>query len=221
MAITVLDPSPNGEYNHIVVRNRINEVIEGYNSLTFAQKTHGNLVHTTADGTGIPNPSGVLSLNMTNNGGDVLLTPPVNPQPVSGGDYKGYVKITGMVGENISGAIQVSSGEFVIGAGGTGHYNTSHAYIDIAGDISGNNIGIIFAVERGGYYYFSQRPTGQRMQGRSLFFPDDTTNISGGGSLDLQEGDKVSVWICSEKDATLDIYAANLGLSMEYQTILP
>ena len=40
--------------------------------LIFAQKTHASLVHTTADGTGIPNPSGVLTYATPGNGADSL-----------------------------------------------------------------------------------------------------------------------------------------------------
>ena len=43
----------------------------------------------------------------------------------------------------------------------------------------------------------------------------DRTNISGGGFLnDLVAGDKLSVWVASEKNADIVIYDANLGLNL-------
>ena len=43
----------------------------------------------------------------------------------------------------------------------------------------------------------------------------DRTNISGGGFLNgLLAGDKLSVWVASEKNADIVIYDANLGLNL-------
>ena len=75
---------------------------------------------------------------------------------------------------------------------------------------NGNNIGFIFGIERAGQYIFSQRPTGMRASNGQ-----DRTNISGGGFLnDMLAGDKLSVWVASEKDATITVYDANLGLNL-------
>lgn len=183
--------------------------------LIFAQKTHGSMVHTVADGTGTPNQGGVFEITLTGSG-DELLTPPANGQPLTGGNYNSYQKLDIFTGENVGdGAITVVDSEFVIGAGGAGVYETPHAYLGMSSSSNNNEVGVIFGIERGGLYYFSQRPTGARMSNANSL-----TNIAGGGDLSLMEGDKISVWIGSENNATVSVYDANLGLRMEYKSDL-
>jgi hypothetical protein len=167
----------------------------------------GSFGNTVADGTGIPNTSGHLDIVMAGNGGDDLLTPPITPQPVTGGDYKGYVKILGFTEIDSSGAVSVVNGELVIGVGGAGSYNTPHAYLEVSSSTNNNNVGFIFGVERAGFINFSQRVTGSR-----VVSSNDRVNISGGGNVTLEEGDKLALWGCSEKSATIKILDANLGL---------
>lgn len=183
--------------------------------LIFAQKTHASMVHTVANGTGTTNPAGVVVITLTGSG-DELLTPPADGQPLTGGNYNGYVKLNIFTGDNVgAGALSVVNSEFVVGVGGEGQYETPHAYLGLSSSAQNNEVGVIFGIERGGLYYYSQRATGQRMANSNAW-----TNISGGGDLPLFEGDKVSVWVSSEKNADVSFYDANLGLRMEYKSDL-
>ena len=167
----------------------------------------GSMGNTVADGTGNPNPAGVIDVVMAGNGGDDLLTPPTTPQPITGGDYNGYVKIAGLQEIDSSGAVSTVSGELVIGAGGAGSYNTPHAYLEVSSSTNNNNVGFIFGIERAGFVHYSQRVTGARVVSST-----DRVNISGGGNATLEVGDKLALWGCSEKAATVSILDANLGL---------
>lgn len=144
---------------------------------------------------------------------DDLLTPPSNPQPLTGGDYRGYEKVIGLAGILQSGAISYNEvSELVINVGGAGDYRTPHAWITVASSAINAVIGFIFAIEKAsdGMLYFSQRPTGQRatVQGKVV-------NIAGGGFLEgLEEGDKLSLWAASSINSTLSFSNANLGVEM-------
>lgn len=170
--------------------------------------------NTVADGSGNPNPTGVITLALPSNGGDELLTPPASPQPITGGDYNGYTKL---ILEPIEqgGALTFEAGGFRVGAGGAGKYRSSHAWLDIGSTANANNIGFIFGVQRGSQLFFSSRVTGDRAS-----VQNDRTNISGGGYVDLQENDLVHVWAASENATTLTIYDANLGIEMTLPEIL-
>ncbi len=167
----------------------------------------GSFGNTVADGTGIPNTSGSIDVVFLGNGGDDLLTPPTTPQPVTGGSYNGYLKITGMAEIDSSGEVSVVSGEFLIGSAGAGSYNTPHAYLEVSSSTNNNNVGFIFGIERSGFIHYSQRVTGAR-----VVSSNDRVNISGGGNVTLEVGDKLALWGCSEKAATISILDANLGL---------
>ncbi len=136
------------------------------------------------------------------------LIAPDSPQPVSGGDYNGFVKVTGLEEISSSGSLSFSDGGFVVGA--SGDYYTTHSWVDLSCTENGNNIGFIFGIERAGFISFSPRPTGMRGSNGQ-----DRTNLGGGGFLDgMQAGDKVSLWVASEKTADIIIYDGNLGINM-------
>ena len=152
---------------------------------------------------------GVISKALTGTGMSTL-TPPDSPQPLTGGNYAGYVPITEFTSIAESGELAVVNSEFVVGANGDGDYGSTQAWIDASSSLNNNNIGLIFSIERGTSLIFSQRPTGTR-----AFNGSDRTNISGGGFLDgLEAGDKIGVWVAMESTATLEIYDANLGIAM-------
>jgi len=152
---------------------------------------------------------GVISKAITGTGSPTL-TPPNSPQPLTGGNYAGYVPITEFTTIAESGELTVVNSEFVVGANGDGDYGSTQAWMDASSSLNNNNIGLIFSIERGTNLIFSQRPTGTR-----AFNGSDRTNISGGGFLDgLESGDKIGVWVAMESTATLEIYDANLGIAM-------
>lgn len=171
--------------------------------------TYASIGNTVADGTGNPNPGGVLTLTLPGNGGDDLLTPPVSPQPTVGGAYNGYEKVTSLSEIDSGGELSVLSGELVVGANGDGVFNTPHAYIEISSSTNNNNVGFVFGIERSGSVYFSQRVTGTLVSSNT-----SRSNVSGGGNVTLVADDKLSLWACSEKAADITIYDANLGLQM-------
>ena len=152
---------------------------------------------------------GVITKSMTGTG-NATLTPPDSPQPLTGGNYAGYVPITELTLIAEGGELTVVNGEFVVGTDGDGDYGSAQAWMDASSSLNNNNIGLIFSIERGTNLIFSQRPTGTR-----AFNGSDRTNISGGGFLDgLLAGDKIGLWVAMESNATLEIYDANLGIAM-------
>ena len=179
----------------LVSKSDLNDLLNTYASVGYTQKQ--------SNGTNIP-----LTISGITGTGNEDLTPPDNPQPLTGGDYKGFIKIAQFEEIEVGGSLTVSNGEIVIAD--SGKYYVSHAWLDISCTANGNNIGFIFGIEREGQYIFSQRPTGMRASNGQ-----DRTNISGGGFLnDLVAGDKLSVWVASEKNADIVIYDANLGLNL-------
>ena len=136
------------------------------------------------------------------------LIAPDSPQPVSGGNYNGFVKVTGLEVISTSGEIDFVDGSFVFNV--AGDYYTTHSWVDLSCTENGNNIGFIFGIERNGFISFSPRPTGMRGSNGQ-----DRTNLGGGGFLDgIQAGDKVALWVASEKNADIIIYDGNLGVNM-------
>tara|TARA_R110002167_G_scaffold89964_3_gene242651 strand:- start:2064 stop:2750 length:687 start_codon:yes stop_codon:yes gene_type:complete len=150
---------------------------------------------------------GAVTISITGTGTDDLY-PPDNPQPTTGGDYEGYVKITGLSVISEKGGLSVANSEVTVGI--AGDYYTSHAYLDASSAVNTNNIGFTIAVERSGNLNFQQRAIGSRG-----FNGDNRTNISGGGFLPaLLVGDKLSVWVASSATTTVTIHDANLGLNL-------
>lgn len=176
-------------------------------------ETYMAIGNTVSDNSGTPSTlppdpsSRILVASFAGNGGDELLTPPVSPQPLTGGDYKGYQKIplTTLIA---SGFLSDSGdGGILVGAGGDGLYQTPHAWLDMSSTSNLNNVGFVFGIERGSQIFFSQRVTGGRLSNAN-----DRTNVSGGGFVNLLAGDKIYVWGCAELTGDVWVYDCNLGL---------
>ena len=190
----ILEATQGSGGGDVMTKTEFNEIANTYAALGYTQKTAPSNL-----------PLVMTGLIGTNNEN---LTPPDTPQPLTGGDYAGYIKITGFIQIEASGSLTVSNSEFVIGQ--AGNYYSSHAWLDVSCSVNTNNLGFIFGVERSGQLSFSTRPTGTRG-----FNGDNRTNVSGGGFLNnLQVGDKVSVWVASENDADITIYDCNLGVNL-------
>ena len=148
-----------------------------------------------------------LIVPIANGTGTSDLFPPSSPQPVTGGDYNGYIKINGFVSIEESGTLSVSNGDVVIGM--SGDYFTSNAWIDVSCSVNTTTLGFLFSIERNDEYIFSGRPVGSRG-----FNGDNRTNISGGGLLsNLQAGDKVGVWVASENASNITVYDCNIAIN--------
>ena len=143
-----------------LMTDEFNEVMITYAALGYTQKQGASTV-----------PLVVSGLTGT---GNEDLTPPDSPQPLTGGDYKGFEKITGFVEIEASGSLTIVNSEIIISQ--DGDYYSTHAWLDVSCDTNQNNIGFIFGIERGSQIIFSQRPTGMRGSNGQ-----DRTNISGGG----------------------------------------
>jgi hypothetical protein len=194
-AIVIEKVSPAASSGDLMTKAEFNEIANTYASVGYTQKQ--------PNGTNVP-----LVVNGLVGTGNEDLTPPDNPQPLTGGDYKGFIKISQFEEIDANGSLTISNGEVIIAD--SGKYYVSHAWLDISCTANSNNIGFIFGIERAGQYIFSQRPTGMRASNGQ-----DRTNISGGGFLnDMLAGDKLSVWVASEKNANITIYDANLGLNL-------
>lgn len=175
------------------------------------QTTYAALGNTVADNSGLPNNSGVLTFAMTGTN-DELLTPPINPQPISNPDLNGYIQIPLNVLSQSGFLSDSGDGGLLVGVGGSGFYTTPHAWLTKSSTAINNNIGFIFGIHRGSNIFFSPRITQQEMANGN-----DTTNLSGGGFVDLQEGDKLYVYGSSEQDCTMSLYDCNLGVAMRYK----
>ncbi len=178
-------------------------------------ETYAAIGNTISDNTGIPSTlppnsnSRVVVVNFFGNGSDELLTPPVSPQPIVGGTFNGYLKIQLNLLVKSGFLEDTGDGGMIVLPGGSGLYNTPHAWLDMSSTSNSNNVGFIFGIERGSEILFSQRVTGGRLSNAN-----DRTNISGGGFVNLLEGDKIYVWGCSEKNSEVWIYDCNLGLTL-------
>ena len=187
-----------GDGGDVMTKTEFNEIANTYAAFGYTQKTSAS---------GLP----IVITGVVGTGSNYL-TPPDSPQPVTGGNYNGYVKIENFVEIAASETLTVSNSEIVIGQ--DGNYFSSHAWIDISSSINTNTLGLVFCIERGSQLLFSARPVGTRG-----FNGNNRTNLSGGGFLDnLEDGDKISVWIGSEGTADISIYDCNVGLNLRSKT---
>lgn len=155
--------------------------------------------------------TGVIQIALTGTGNS-LLPPPATPQPETGGSYNGYERIVGLVQITASGELSVSGGALVVGTNGDGDYRTPHAWVDMSANQTATTVGFIFGIVKAsdGLVHFSRRVTGSRMSAQ-----DDRTNTSGGGFvIGLEAGDTLSMWVASDKTATITLYDLNIGLEM-------
>ena len=211
MAITTLPSSPAGEIDHLAVRLKINEVITPVNENVTSLSAIINTMQTRAAFGNTVSDTGVIQIALTGTG-DSLLPPPLTPQPVSGGSYNGYERVTGLIEIAPDGELSVLNDSFVIGTNGGGNYRTPHAWVDMSANQTATTVGFVFGIVKlsDGLVHYSQRVTGSRMSAQ-----DDRTNTSGGGFVtNLEAGDTLSMWVASDKTATITIYDMNIGLEM-------
>lgn len=217
MAVTRPDQQPNAtagiKYAHVV---NVDDLTDGpagtsqrvdlspLGTIINTMKTRAALGNTVTD-------TGVIQIALTGTS-DSLLPPPATAQPETGGSYNGYEKITGLVEIAASGSLSVSAGAIVVGVDGDGDYRTPHAWVDMSANQTATTVGFIFGIVKvsDGLIHFSQRVTGSRMAAQ-----DDRTNTSGGGFvIGLEDGDELSMWVASDKTATITLYDLNIGLEM-------
>lgn len=141
---------------------------------------------------------------LTGTGSDQL-TPPVGAQAVGSASYAGYVKVANFSVERNVNATLDSGSDIVIPANGV--YIAPIAWADFRHSVNGSTVGFIFAYERAGFYYFSQRPTSHRVPNGG-----QVANISGGGTINAQQGDKFSLWVASDTTGTVIVNNSNITM---------
>lgn len=136
--------------------------------------------------------------------GDDNLWPPSTPQPLTGGVYNGYQKVTNFqVNDSIR--MTLENNEDVI-------INEQGRY-DFMGSLSmrhsaNNSVSaFVFAIEVDGFYIFNGRPVKAKLPNG-----DDPANLSGGGVLKAQKGWKVSLWCASDKSGTLMVDTSEITI---------
>ena len=188
-----------GENTEAIVVN-----VTDISAIITAMKTRASFGNTVA-------ATGVIQAALTGTG-DVLLPPPPTPQPETGGNYNGYIRVDGLVEISAMGELSVTNGALVIGANGDGDYRAPHAWVGMSSSTTATTVGFIFGIVKlsDGLIHFSQRVTGGRMAAQ-----DSLTNVSGGGFVfGLETGDTLSMWVAADKTATVTIYDMNIGLEM-------
>lgn len=138
------------------------------------------------------------------------LAPPVAPQPLTGGNYEGYVKVTGFSLERANN-MQVVGNEIV--AEFNGVYIVSVGWGTFRHSANNATVAFVLAVERAGTLSFSQRPTGDRVANLG-----DPSNVSGGGTIELLKDDKLSVWVATDVSGNVVLSNANVSIHGLKQT---
>lgn len=134
--------------------------------------------------------------------GSILLVPPVGAQVVGSESYSGYKRVPGFVLERAKG-LSVVAGEIVVAKRGV--YVVSVGWGSFQHSLNNSTVGFLLAVTRGSTITFSQRPTSHRVANLG-----DLSNVSGGGSIELEAGDKLSVWVASDITGAVTIANANV-----------
>lgn len=184
-------------------------------SLSSVQANIVNVMKTTAAlGNTVKTYGALTSMSLVGTG-DSTLPPPDNPQPLTGGDYNGYQKVTGLNVIKEGGYLTVSNNEFIVGAGGSGEYSAPIAWVDVIANLKDTTVGFVFARETDSMLYFSQRPVGNKTK-----TANSQTNLAGGGFISLTEGDKLSLWVACDTNCDLTITDMNIGLKMDVSNLL-
>mgnify|MGYP000371496645 CR=1 FL=1 len=82
-------------------------------------------------------------------------------------------------------------------------------------DANNTTVGFSFGLERGGLLYFSQRHTSYLQATLDLQATIGRLgNVSGGGELEVQAGDKLSVWVSADKSGVITLGNSNITVTM-------
>lgn len=116
----------------------------------------------------------------------------------------GYKQVTQFVDDGSDG-VDFEDGKLVIKRVGT--YFTAAAYATFIHSASASVVGFVFGFERNGLISFSQRPLVTEAPNN-----DESVTITGGGKFAAEVGDKVSVWLASNKSGSIGVTNANLTI---------
>lgn len=143
--------------------------------------------------------------------GNDTLNPPAAPVTAGPGPFGGYYKVTAFIAEGVAKELTVSgSAEIVV------PNNISSAVLIVPigwaafrHSLNNATVAFVIGVERAGQIFFSQRPTPALQSNVSAL-----GNISGGGQLVVQAGDKLSAWVSSDLAGTITMGNANFTTHM-------
>jgi len=146
--------------------------------------------------------------------GTDTLDPIVGVQPVSNGPIGGYYRVQELVTDGTSKEITVDDGKLVIPNDGV--FLVPEGYANFRHSANNATVGLLFGIERAGQIFFSPRVVSSRQPNGG-----DIANISGGGKLTAQAGDKLSLWVASDTAGTINIGNSNIMMHMlEDTTVL-
>lgn len=145
--------------------------------------------------------------------GNTTLPPPPAPQPETGGVYNGYVKV-GSFEIGPSNKITLQSDRFIIQV--PGRYKVSPAWGSMKHTANSSVVAFVFGVKYAsdGLIRFSQRPTPARLPNVT-----DPGNVSGGGIVDVDVGDELTLWLASNNTGTVTLVNANILVEMIDPTV--
>lgn len=149
------------------------------------------------------NEANTLSVTATAND---ETTPPPLPVAAGPGPFNGYVKVGGYALER---AKEITFSDNALTLPNDGVYAVNIGWATFRHSQNSSIVSFLLAVEREGVLTFSQRPTGSRVPNVG-----DPANIGGGGTLDAQAGDIVSVWLASSKTGTVTVPNSNVTIQM-------
>lgn len=143
--------------------------------------------------------------------GNDTLNPPATPVTAGPGPFGGYYKMTAFIAEGSSQELTVTgSAEFLIPNNITdATFIVPVGWSSFRHQFNNSTVSFIIGVERAGQIFFSQRPTGNLQPNGAAI-----ANISGGGQLDVQAGDKISAWVASDTGGTITAGNANFTIHM-------
>ena len=189
MAIDTLPASPAGQITHDDVREKINELVNFINPIYInAVRTQDETNNISVVGTGLD-----------------TLWPPATPQPLTGGNYEGYVKV-GNLDNSKSVGMTLVNGNDETGAAldmcdmtvpVNGTYRVD-GFTTFAHPTNNSTVAFVFAVEFGGVYSFSQRPIKHDMPNGS-----GHANLAGEGILPVPAGAILSMWCASDNTGSI------------------
>lgn len=143
--------------------------------------------------------------------GNSTLNPPSTPVAAGPGPFGGFYKITAFIAEGVAKELSITGSAeievpnnitdavMIVPIGWAGFRHSSN----------GATVGFVIGVERAGQLVFSQRVTSSKQPNGG-----DIENVSGGGQIVVEAGDKLSAWVASDTAGTITVGNSNFSIHM-------
>lgn len=143
--------------------------------------------------------------------GTDTLNPPAAPVAAGPGPFGGFYKLTAFIAEGSNEEVTVTGdAEFLIPNNILdATFIVPVGWATFRHSFNNATVAFIIGVERAGQIFFSQRPT-SALQANGA----SPGNISGGGQLDVQAGDKISAWVASDTGGIITTDNSNFTIHM-------